>query len=110
MTSIKRVHVEENQDAINSSIVGGHSSALPRLLKPLVYSGTLDTFKHRDVTPVIGREFEGLQVTDLLKLGDDMIRDLAIMSLSTQNAVAELQTDMDSQFRNAELSSFGAKM
>lgn len=80
MPSIKHIHTDENQDEINSNIFGGHSNARFRLQKPLAYSGTLDSFKHRDVTPVIGREFEGLQSTDLLKWGDDMIKDLAITS------------------------------
>lgn len=76
MPSVKRLRSDEDTD-----IVGGHENARPRLLKPLSYSGSLDGFKQQDLTPVIGREFEGLQVTDLLKWGDDMIRDLAITSM-----------------------------
>ena len=82
MPSVKRVHLEEDEKTADSSIVGGDPSARSRLLKPLSYSGSLDSFKHQDLTPVIGREFEGLQVTDLLKWGDDMIRDLAVTSSS----------------------------
>ncbi|CAI6333611.1 unnamed protein product [Periconia digitata] len=75
MPSAKRLREDDHE---SSEIVGGHEDARPRLLEPLKYSGTLDKFKHQDITPVIGREFEGLQVTDLLKWGDEMIRDLAI--------------------------------
>jgi len=75
MPSIKRA--PEDADA---NIVGGHETARSRLLEPLIYSGTLDRFKYEDLTPAIGREFEGLQVTDLLKWEDAMIRDLATTS------------------------------
>jgi hypothetical protein len=47
----------------------------------------LDNFKHQDSTPVIGREYEGLQVRDLLKWGDEMIRDLAITSMCIDLAI-----------------------
>jgi hypothetical protein len=78
MPSVKRIRVDEKVEDAIGDIVGGHPRARSRLSKPLVYSGSLDTFAHQDITPAIGREFEGLQVTDLLKWGDDMIRDLAI--------------------------------
>jgi alpha-ketoglutarate-dependent taurine dioxygenase len=81
MSSVKRAR----HDGAESSIIGGHESARSRLLKPLVYSGSLDSFKHQDSTPVIGREYEGLQVRDLLKWGDEMIRDLAITSMLTMH-------------------------
>lgn len=81
MPSLQCAHYTEG-DHGDSSIVGGHENARPRLTKPLTYSGSLDSFKHQDLTPVIGREFEGLQVNDLLKWGDEMIRDLAITSTS----------------------------
>ena len=82
MPSVKRVHVDE-LDTADRSIIGGDSSARSRLQKPLSYSGSLDGFKHQDLTPVIGREYEGLQVTDLLKWGDERIRDLAVTSSSS---------------------------
>lgn len=50
-----------------SGIVGGNPVAKTRCLKPLVYSGSLDKYTQADITPVIGREYEGLHVTDLLK-------------------------------------------
>ncbi|TDZ13146.1 putative alpha-ketoglutarate-dependent sulfonate dioxygenase [Colletotrichum spinosum] len=61
-----------------TNIVGGDPVARPRLSKPLVYSGSLDKYKNSDLTPVIGREFEGLQVADLLKADDQLIKDLAV--------------------------------
>lgn len=61
-------------------LFGGNAQARPCLLKPLKYTGTLDSFKSQDLTPVIGREYEGLQVRDLLKWGDELIRDLAATS------------------------------
>jgi hypothetical protein len=81
MPSLKRVHVEDEHDETETSIIGGHASARPRLSRPLIYSGLLDHFQHQDLTPVIGREFEGLQVTDLLSGDDETIRDLAITSM-----------------------------
>jgi hypothetical protein len=72
------MHTEDDHADDDASIVGGHSSARSRLLEPLVYSGLLDSFTQQDLTPAIGREFEGLQVSDLLLWGDSMIKDLAI--------------------------------
>ena len=77
MSSVKRARTDDG----DSHIIGGHESARSQLAKPLVYSGSLDSFKNQDVTPIIGREFKGLQVRDLLKWGDEMIRDLAITSM-----------------------------
>ncbi|KAF2107009.1 hypothetical protein BDV96DRAFT_589980 [Lophiotrema nucula] len=77
MPSVKRIHLD-SEDGEATNIVGGHPNARTRSLEPLSYNGTLNNFKHQDTTPVIGREFEGLQVTDLLKWGDDMVRDLAV--------------------------------
>ncbi|KAL5048119.1 hypothetical protein BDW71DRAFT_205662 [Aspergillus fruticulosus] len=45
--------------------------------EPLKYSGSLDVFKSFDVTPIIGREFPDLQLTDTLN-DDQKIHDLAI--------------------------------
>jgi alpha-ketoglutarate-dependent taurine dioxygenase len=56
------------------------SVAHTRLDKPLSYSGLLDSYTHSDLTTVIGTEYEGLQVVDLLsaKNSDALIRDLAV--------------------------------
>ncbi|KAM0715130.1 hypothetical protein Q7P37_009595 [Cladosporium fusiforme] len=57
----------------------GFDGARTRLEKPLSYTGTLDKYQQSDLTPVIGTEFEGLQVTELLAAGNDaLIRDLAV--------------------------------
>ena len=44
---------------------------------PLVYSGSLDDYEHFDVTAVIGREYPGAQLSEILQ-DDAKIRDLAI--------------------------------
>ncbi|KAK0703884.1 alpha-ketoglutarate-dependent taurine dioxygenase [Lasiosphaeria miniovina] len=58
-------------------VFGGNELARPRVSN-LAYSGSLERFKHSDLTPVIGREFEGLQVAELLSAPDDTIADLAV--------------------------------
>lgn len=63
--------------SIATSIVGGHDDSRPSISKPLVYSGSLDKFEQNDITPVIGREYYGLQIRDLLAWDDVAIRDLA---------------------------------
>ncbi|EGY16619.1 putative alpha-ketoglutarate-dependent sulfonate dioxygenase like protein [Verticillium longisporum] len=68
---------QDNASA-NGNIIGGNELAKPRLTAPLTYSGSLDGFASNDLTPVIGREFEGLQVAELLKGDDQLIRDLAV--------------------------------
>lgn len=69
-----------SSSAVRSNIVGGNSEAKTRCREPLLYSGSLEKFTHADITPVIGREYEGLQVTELLSVEDTMIRDLASIS------------------------------
>lgn len=66
------------RDQTDARIFGGHPDSRPRLAGPLTYTGSLDTYTQADVTPVIGREFSGLQVRDLLKAEDHVIRDLAV--------------------------------
>jgi hypothetical protein len=53
--------------------------------EPLKLKGVLGQFKSFDVTPVIGREFENVNLKDWLRApnSDDLIRDLAITSSST---------------------------
>lgn len=60
------------------------TEARSRLAKPLVYSGLLDSYQNSDLTPVIGREYHGLQVADVLaaKNGDALIRDIAVTGQS----------------------------
>lgn len=66
------------QDDRAARLVGGHPDSRPRVTAPLTYTGTLDGFQQADITPVIGREFHGLQIRDLLKWDDSKIRDLAV--------------------------------
>lgn len=80
MPSLKRVHVEDEQDQGTGGIVGGQASARSSLLEPLRYAGSLDKYRHQDVTPVVGTEFDGLQVTELLASDDSVIKDLAVTS------------------------------
>ncbi len=53
--------------------------------EPLRLSGALDHIKSFDVTPVIGREFEGVDLAEWLKApnSDELLRDLAITSTLT---------------------------
>jgi len=70
-----------------SAIRGGNDAARTRCLEPMKNSGSLDHYKHNDLTPVIGREFF-MQATDLLKGDEQLIRDLAVTSklnMCTQN-------------------------
>ena len=69
-----------NETLGDGCIFGGNPAARTRCIKPLVYSGSLDNYKHADLTPVIRREYDGLQVRDLLKADDQVIRDLAATS------------------------------
>lgn len=50
-----------------------------RLVGPLKSSGSLDSYEHFDVTPVIGEEFSKLQLSEILS-DNNKIRDLAILS------------------------------
>ena len=61
-------------------IKGGYANARNRNTQPLRGSGSLDRFEHQDLTPVIGREYIGLQVRDLLNAPDrkQRIQDLAV--------------------------------
>ncbi|KAB8074197.1 hypothetical protein BDV29DRAFT_191104 [Aspergillus leporis] len=65
----------------SSTTRGGHEQSRPRLSQPLEYSGTLDSYTSNDLTPVIGREYYGVQVADILKSEecDRIIKDLAVM-------------------------------
>jgi hypothetical protein len=52
--------------------------------EPLKLSGALDHFESFDVTPIIGREFVGVNLAKWLRApnSDELIRDLAITSMS----------------------------
>lgn len=55
--------------------------------EPLKLSGALDAFKYEDTTPLIGREFLGVNIVDDLLNAEDAdakLRDLAINSRPDQ--------------------------
>ncbi|KAI8681246.1 TauD domain-containing protein [Fusarium keratoplasticum] len=62
---------------LGDHILGGHPESRPRISQPLTYTGSLDNIQQLDVTPVIGREYTGLQIRDLLRWDERLIRDLA---------------------------------
>ena len=49
-----------------SNLWGRNAQVTTRCLELLTDSSTLDQYTHLGLTPVIGREYEGLQVKDLL--------------------------------------------
>lgn len=61
------------------NIRGGHDQARPTISEPLTYSGSLDDIQYRDLTPVIGREYTGLQIAQVLDSEDRdrLIKDIA---------------------------------
>ncbi|KKF95442.1 putative alpha-ketoglutarate-dependent sulfonate dioxygenase [Ceratocystis platani] len=61
-----------------SSIIGGNPIARPSISTPLKNSGSLAGFSQGDLTPAIGTELNGLQVSYLLEQDDNVIRDLAV--------------------------------
>ncbi|KUL89720.1 hypothetical protein ZTR_00604 [Talaromyces verruculosus] len=62
--------------------------------EPLKYSGSLDIYKSFDVTPVIGREFSEVQLTDILN-DDRKLQDLAI-TVSRRGVVFFRNQDLNS--------------
>lgn len=66
--------------ALLSSVRGGNPVSKPSISAPLHNSGSLASFPQADLTPSIGTEFTTLQVSELLKADDVVIRDLAITS------------------------------
>ena len=83
--------IEQLQEPVkeSESLVAEHKDAntdVPKLLtdhrEPLKLSGALDHIKFFDSTPVIGREFEDVNIVELLNApnSDKLLRDLAITS------------------------------
>lgn len=68
------------KNTTSSAIRGGEWQARTRLSRPLEYTGSLDSYTQLDLTPVIGREYHGLQIADVLKSKDrdQIIKDLAV--------------------------------
>ncbi|KAL3467001.1 hypothetical protein BJX64DRAFT_249407 [Aspergillus heterothallicus] len=91
----------------HSRIRGGHPDARPRISRPLEYSGSLDRYQHQDLTPVIGREYEGLQVGEILQSPDrdQLIQDLAV-TISTRGVVFLRNQNMTPQ----QMRDFGERL
>ncbi|CAD6592922.1 MAG: hypothetical protein ASARMPREDX12_006604 [Alectoria sarmentosa] len=70
---------------VDSTKVDGGWSTTSRLTGPLKYSGSLEEYKYFDATPILGREFPTLQLSDILN-DDRKVRDLAIL-VSQRNVV-----------------------
>ena len=68
----------ESNGIASSTTRGGDARSRTRCLSPMVDSGSLNKYTHSDLTPVIGREFHSVQVTDLLDGDKQLIKDLAI--------------------------------
>ena len=85
-------------DSHGASIGGDDPRARTRCTKPLVYSGSLDSYAHRDLTPVIGREYDNLQVADLLKASDSdrLIKDLAVTGKLSPDSPSPALTSLQS--------------
>jgi hypothetical protein len=60
--------------------------------EPLKLKGALDQFESFDVTPVIGREFANVNLKEWLRApnSDDLIRDLAIISILSVSIQASI--------------------
>jgi hypothetical protein len=67
-------NVEAKLDSQKAAASSGY------IREPLKYSGSLDEYKSFDVTPVIGKEFPELQLTDILN-DEQKLRDLAITGI-----------------------------
>ncbi|GLA39136.1 hypothetical protein AnigIFM63309_006467 [Aspergillus niger] len=95
------------ESASASTIRGGHEESRPRISEPLQYSGLLDSYSHQDLTPVIGREYRGLQVADILKAenSDHIIKDLAV-TISKRGVVFLRDQDVTPQ----QMRKFGEKL
>ncbi|KAF2464220.1 TfdA family taurine dioxygenase [Lindgomyces ingoldianus] len=67
--------------ATNGTSNYGIPASCPSCPEPLKYSGTLDQYPYFEVTPIIGREYPTLKVTDILRAPNakEQIRDLAII-------------------------------
>ncbi|KAL4912435.1 hypothetical protein BDW62DRAFT_216318 [Aspergillus aurantiobrunneus] len=80
------------------AVFGGHSEARPRVSPPLEYSGSLNAYERRDLTPVIGSEYQGLQVAHILQSPnhEHLIHDLAV-TISTRGVVFLRNQDVTPQ-------------
>lgn len=74
----------QTETLVNGSTAAGSLSLRGSTL-PLKSTGVLDKYSHFDNTPTIGRQFDELQLTDLLDAenSDELIKELAIISASS---------------------------
>ncbi|KAL8788406.1 MAG: hypothetical protein Q9195_007285 [Heterodermia aff. obscurata] len=80
------INGDATEEVLNSSTEKGTSNGQSETSEeftpkaPLKLKGALDQFKSFDVTPVIGKEFENVDLVEWLRApnSDDLIRDLAI--------------------------------
>ena len=83
-------------DSLGADIRGGNVIARTRCLRPMTNTGSLEKYKYQDLTPVIGREFEGLQVTEILNSEEDLVGDLAV-TISERGVVFLRDQDVSPQ-------------
>lgn len=76
-------------------------------VEPLKPTGVLDQYEHVDLTPVIGREYHNVQLTELLKAenADELIRELAIIGETNSEGFDNVAKHRLSQSLNATSSS-----
>ena len=65
----------------NGTSSHGIPTSCPSCLVPLKYSGSLDHLPFFEITPIIGREYPTVKVTDILNApnAEELIRDLAVI-------------------------------
>jgi hypothetical protein len=87
--SVLPVQENKTQTPAKAPVPKPTDGIVPETLKghkePLKLSGALDKFDSFDVTPVIGREFANVDLAEWLHApnSDELLRDLAITSMST---------------------------
>lgn len=86
----------DNRDSLGANIRWGNIKAWTRCRQPIKNTGSLEKYKSQHLTPVIGTEFEGLQVTDLLDGDDQLIGDLAL-TISQRGVVFLRDQDVSPQ-------------
>ncbi|PCH38855.1 taurine catabolism dioxygenase [Wolfiporia cocos MD-104 SS10] len=84
------------QTTTQTSVQSSGSISVRASTVPLKPTGALDKYEHVDLTPVIGREYPNVQLTDLLNAenADELIRELAII-VSQRNVVFFRNQDID---------------
>ena len=70
-----------NSGTTNGSAAHGIPTSCPSCPEPLKYAGSLDHLPFIEITPIIGREYPTVKVTDILNAPnyEQQIRDLAII-------------------------------